>query len=281
MLKKQQQIDKKVEEVRIAKIKAEVFACRRCFAKYFSNIKFHEHIRDHYAKKSKSVVSSLFVSPSFTSSESIIFLFDSSKLASQPKILFTSFESTTFSVDSLKFALQSKILSSTSSFTFPTSIIFSFLFTSKQIISRKRSLLSSFASEFVFKRSENASFTFQKLAKMRSTSFFKSVFATLTKSYLIIEDFYIMFAGKFMRAKLFSSRNNSFFSSVFVFRQTRITVYFLSISKSTKSEIFTSMYDSIKQSIRVSFSRFSFLSSRFFSSIRFLFSTNLYFFFVC
>ena len=76
-----------------------------------------------------------------------------------------------------------------------------------------------------------------------------------------------------------------FFSNIFVFRQTRIIVYFLfifSVSKSTKFEIFISMYDSIKQSIRALFSRFfSFRSFFYFFSIRFLFSTIFYFFFVC
>ena len=88
-----------------------------------------------------------------------------------------------------------------------------------------------------------------------------------------------MFVEKFIKAKLFSIQNNFYFSNIFVFRQTRIIVYFLSISKSTKFEFFKSMYNSIKHSIRVSFSRFSFSFFRFsfyFFSIRFLFSTSFF-----
>ena len=270
MLKKQQQRQEVEKEVRITKKQEEArlttFACRRCFVKYSSNIKLHEHIRDHHRKKSKSVVSSSSTSSisfeSTVSSKSIISLSDSSKSASQSKILSTSSSSRSVS-------------------------IFSSLFTSKRVISSNISSLSSSASEFVLKRSESASFTSsssssQKSVTMRSTLLFKSIFATSTKFYLTINDLYIMFAKKFMRAKLFSSQNSSFSSDVFVFRQARIIVYFLfifSASKSTKFEVFTSVYDSIKQSIRTSFSRSS--SSRFSSSIRSLFSTIFYFFSVC
>ena len=182
----QQQIEKKrqkTEKVRIAKkqeeIRLTIFACKRCFVKYSNNIKFHEHIRDHHAKKSKSVVSNSIIS-FFILFHSTIFLFDTSNQV---------FTFTTFS--------QSIVaLSFTSSFSFSQSII-------------------------VFD---------------------------------------------------ISKRN---------LMQMRIIFYFLSFSKSTKFEIFTLMYDSIKQSIRVSFSRFSYHSFRFFFSIRFLFSTNFYFSSVC
>ena len=297
LLKKQQQIDKKVEKTRIAKKQKEVrlivFACKRCSAKYFNNIKLHEHIRDHHAKKSKSVSNSSTFSISFSiSSQSILFLFENSKSASQSKILsisFTSSQSIFFSVDNLKSASQSKTLLFISFFSFSQSIIVSSNFSSKfsSFISSKRSFLSNSASEFVFKRSENASsISFQKLAAMRSTFFFKSIFKIFSKkSYLIIENFHRMFVEKNMKSKLFAIQNSFFFSNIFVSRQARIIVYFLfifSVSKSTKFEIFTSMYDSIKQSIRASFSRF--FSSRsffYFFSIRFLFSTISYFFFVC
>ena len=273
----QQQIDEKVKEVRIEKkrqevekIKAETFACRRCFVKFSSNIKLHEHIRDHHAKKSKFAVSNSSTT-SITSSQSVVI------------ISLTLFESIIFLFDSSKSASQSKtlrILSSTSS----TSIFLS-SFTSKRIISSKISSLSSFASEFVSKRSKIASIvcsltSSHTFVAMRSTLFFKSIFDIFTKIYLTIIDLYIMFAEKFTRAKLFSSQNSSFFSNVFVTYQTRIIAYFLFV-KSTQFKLFTSMHDSIKQSTRVSFLRFSFSSSRFSFSIRFLFSTSFYFSSVC
>ena len=281
MLKKQQQIDKKVEQARIAKKQKEtrltIFACRRCSVKFSSNTKFHQHICDHHTRKSKFVVSSSSTSSIsfFTSSHLTIFLFDNSKSASQSKILsissFSFFQSIIFSLN----------------FTFSTSI-FSSSFTSKRVISSKFSLFSSSASEFVSNRLEIASivcsFTFfhissQKFAHMRSTFLFKSIFATLTKLCFTIHDFFNMFAEKNMRAKLFATQNDFCFSNIFVSRQARIISYFLFVIKSTKFEFFTSMYDSIKQSIRTSSSRFfQFRSS---SSIRFLFSTNFYFFSVC
>lgn len=42
------------EENRIAKKLAEGYTCRRCSAKFLSNTKLHEHIRDRHAKKPKS-----------------------------------------------------------------------------------------------------------------------------------------------------------------------------------------------------------------------------------
>ena len=42
------------EEARIAKEKAEAFACRRCPEKYPSNTKLHEHVRMKHAKPEKS-----------------------------------------------------------------------------------------------------------------------------------------------------------------------------------------------------------------------------------
>ena len=259
--KKRQEIEK---QARIEKKRLKVFACKRCSVKFSSNTKFHQHICDHHTKKSKFVVSNL-------------------------SIFFTSSQSIFFSVDNLKLASQSRILFSTLS----RSIIFSFSFTSKRVISftaTKISLFSDFASEFVFKRSESASFSSssQKFVTMRSTFFFKSIFATFTKFYLTMNDLFRMFVEKFKSIDLqqhqkhqFSLRN--FDISKRDLMQMRITSYFLLV-KSTKFEIFTSVHVSIKQSIRISSSRFSFFSSfrfRSYFSIRFLFSTNFFFSSVC
>ena len=42
------------------KIRLTIFICKRCFAKFSNNIKFHQHICDYYTKKSKFVVSNSF-----------------------------------------------------------------------------------------------------------------------------------------------------------------------------------------------------------------------------
>ena len=41
----------KVEEARIAKKKAEAFACKRCPEKYSNNTKLHDHVREKHNKK--------------------------------------------------------------------------------------------------------------------------------------------------------------------------------------------------------------------------------------
>ena len=41
---------------RLKKKRLEVFVCKRCFIKFSSNIKLHEHIRNHHAKKSKTFI---------------------------------------------------------------------------------------------------------------------------------------------------------------------------------------------------------------------------------
>ena len=46
-------MDTRVEEARIAKEKAEAFACRRCPEKYPSNTKLHEHVRTKHCRKPK------------------------------------------------------------------------------------------------------------------------------------------------------------------------------------------------------------------------------------
>ena len=56
LAKKQQQrveqarLAKKTKETFLEKKRLKVFVCKRCFAKYSSNIKFYEHIRNHYTK---------------------------------------------------------------------------------------------------------------------------------------------------------------------------------------------------------------------------------------
>ena len=44
----------------LKKKRLKVFVCKRCFIKFFNNIKFHEHIKNHYAKKFKIVLFTFF-----------------------------------------------------------------------------------------------------------------------------------------------------------------------------------------------------------------------------
>ena len=272
----QQQIEKErqeAEEARIAKEQEEArltaFACRRCPAKYPSNTKLHEHIRDHHAKKPKPAVSSL------TPSKSVVAL--------SPTSPPTPPESITSLPASPKPAPQSKALPTPPSTpsTPPHSITSSPSIPKRAISPKfsptatKTSLLSGSAPEFVPKRSESASPTPpQNSAFMHPTT----PCNLPSKPYLTITDLYIMFAGKSMRAKLFSSQNSPSSPGVSAPRQTRITSYFLPTAKSTKSEGFTSVHAPVKQSARASPPR---SPSRPSPSVRPLFSAPPFFSPVC
>ena len=43
----------RIKTKRLKKKRLKVFVCKRCFVKFFNNIKLHEHIRNHHAKKFK------------------------------------------------------------------------------------------------------------------------------------------------------------------------------------------------------------------------------------
>ena len=53
IIEKEREKERIAEEQRIAKEKAEAFACRRCPEKYPSNTKLHEHVRTKHCKKPK------------------------------------------------------------------------------------------------------------------------------------------------------------------------------------------------------------------------------------
>ena len=288
-LEEQQEIERqKVEEARIAKVKAEAFACRRCPAKYPSNTKLHEHVRNHHAKKSKPAISSVATPPS-TSPQSIVAL-SSTPPPSTSSHSIASLSDISNPVTTSKPQQTVVALPDTPPPT-PSHSIISSPSTSKRVsspTSSKRSPLSDSAPEFVSKRSGNAplcSLTSPSTpAFMRSTSpFIKSAFATLTKPYLTIIDLFSMFAGKSMRAKLFPSQNNPSSPGISASRQARITFYFLptSASKSTKFEASTAVHAPMKQSARATPSRSPFRPSPFSSSTRFSFSTTFYFSPVC
>ena len=248
LTKQQQQAEQELlEETRIAKERAETFVCKRCPAKYPSNTKLHEHIRDHHAKKSKSIISSPSTPPS-TPPQSVVSSADTLK-PSKPKALPP---------------------------TPPHSVTSSPPSTPRRATSPKTSPLSGSALEFVPKRAEITSFDCpltppQKPASMRLTPPFKTPSKT---PYLTIHDLHRMFAGKDMRAKLFATKNSPVSPGVSAPRQARITSYFLPTSapKSTKSEASTSVHAPVKQSARASPSRSPFRPS---PSARSSFPTNI------
>ena len=53
-LKERMKLIEEVEQARIAKERAEPFTCRRCPARFPSNIKLHQHVQDHHQKPTKS-----------------------------------------------------------------------------------------------------------------------------------------------------------------------------------------------------------------------------------
>ena len=111
----------------------------------------------------------------------------------------------------------------------------------------------------------------------------------LSRFYLIVKNLYHIFVEKSNFFDLQRHQMRFSFSKIvdknnckFDFIQTRITLYFntiiLFVFKSIKFEIFSTIHVSMKQSIRISFSRIF----RFFSfSMRIVFSTFFRFFFVC
>ncbi|KAG7002006.1 hypothetical protein G7Y79_00029g063020 [Physcia stellaris] len=58
------------EQARIAKEKAEAFACRRCPAKFPSNTKLHQHVQDHHQKKPAKPASEIAMPSSNESTKS-------------------------------------------------------------------------------------------------------------------------------------------------------------------------------------------------------------------
>ena len=55
------------KKTRIAKKKTKIFVCKRCFEKYFNNIKFHEHVRTKHAKREKFISITIALSTSSVS----------------------------------------------------------------------------------------------------------------------------------------------------------------------------------------------------------------------
>ena len=270
---------KQQKEVRLIKKRVEKYICRRCknkTIKFDNNIKLHEHIRIRHVKKSKSTsvqqfvefVVSFFIS-FVSSSRSIIFSF------------FTSSKFISFSMFASEIVRErSESISSISSAVTSRKSISWAEIASRSIVAFKFSRLSIATSKSMCKFSENANTVCSSTSSRISTS---------SRLYLIVNDLYRMFAEKSSSFDLQRHQMRFSFSKIidksnckFDFIQSRITSYFnamiLFVFKSIKFEAFSAMHASIKQSIRISFSRiFRFFSS----SIRIFFSTFSRSFSVC
>ena len=221
------------------------YACRRCFAKFSNNIKFHQHIQNHHQKKftnefakitsSEIVLSTIFFTSEAkfaerTSSEFAKFTSKSMIAMSTFFATFTSNESTLMLVSSID---QSKTIFNNSLFliSFATSkqSIFTNFATSRKsifwveivlrsVIASKSSRLSVFTSKMIS--------TCTKIASIICSFISQTSNSKHQKSYLIIEDLFEMFVEKFTKSNLLHIKKRVFFSIVFSFRQISITFYF-------------------------------------------------------
>ena len=283
--KKMKQLTKQKKKARLIKKRAKRYICKRCKTKFDNNIKFHEHIRTRHVKKSKTIVSFfLQISKSIVSSVS-----ESSFFSSSQSVIFSSVTSKLLFLSMITAEIvreRSENVSSISSIATSRKSIFWTEIASRSVVASKLSRFPIATSKSIYN-------ILKKFAICCSLTSFIS-FRTFTSSrfYFIVNDLFRMFVEKSNSFDLQSSQKKSLFSRSFDkcnFRnncnsdliQIRITSYFNAtisfVSKTIKSEAFASAHVSMKHSIRTSFSRIF----RFFSSMRFIFSTFSHSFSVC
>ena len=87
-IEQKQRIQKQVEKVRITKKRKKTFACKRCFIKFSSNTKFHQHIQNHHQKKFAKSANEFAIIAFFTSFRNEFELFTSnSKFTSKAMLV--------------------------------------------------------------------------------------------------------------------------------------------------------------------------------------------------
>ena len=137
--KKQQvkhaRLAKEIKKARITKKRAKVFVCKRCFVKFFNNIKFYQYMQNHYQKKLVSFVFNQIIS--FVLNQIVLF---SKQFFTSSLISFSTFSIILFTF--IEFALF------TSSFATSKRQIFWAKIISKSI-SSKSSRLSLLIFEFL------------------------------------------------------------------------------------------------------------------------------------
>ena len=274
---KQQQI----EQTRIAKKQKEVrlttFACRRCSAKFSSNIKFHIHVQNHHQKFTKSANE---IAKS-TSNEPAI----STSIAISASITFSA----TFSSTSESALLLTSSVShseSISKFSFSNTLSATSIATSKKIFWIEivsRSVIASKFSRFPVSTSKIKSKTLKIAAiscsPISPSSFSQKSTSKHQKSYFIIEDLFEMFAEKRTKSDQSHIRKIEFFSRVF--RQFKITFYFRSAinqSKSITQNSKTSNSRSFQQHTSAESNRIKFILSKWSEkSINLFYKTSTFF----
>ena len=280
------------------------YACRRCFAKFSNNIKFHQHIQNHHQKKFTNEFAKI------TSSEivlSIIFFTSEAKLAKRTSSEFAKFTSKSMIAMSTLFATFTSNESTLmfASFIDRSKTIFDNSFFLISFVTSKQSISTSFAtsrksifwveivsrSVIASKSSRLSIFTSKmisictKIASIICSSISQTSNSKHQKSYLIIEDLFEMFVEKLTKSNLLHIKKRVFFSIVFSFRQINITFYFrfvaINQSKSINQNSKISNSKNFQQhtfakSNRVRFT-FFILNKWFEKSIVLLYKTSIFF----
>ena len=215
--------------------------CRRCNQIFNFNNKFHEHIRQHHARKS----------------------------VKNSDLRVSALES------AYKFVEKSTIICSLTS-QFVSSILFATRNLHESHIQKSHFIMNDFSRMFAEKsdsfdlqRHQNRRFSSQNFDFRQSS---RSCFSTSTKSYLTIENLFEMFDEKIRRNSLFQNQKNVS-SREFFSKQSRITIYFKftvnqqsSINQNSKS----SKSKRLKQHTFAKFIRIALLEKSFISSYKML-----------
>ena len=258
-------IEKKQKEARLT-----IFACRRCSAKFPSNIKLHQHVQNHHQKKTEKSASEIAKSTSsesaiITSSEIVIstFLFTStakpvtisiaeltfsatSSSSSEPASVLTSSISQSESIFDISLSLDSSVTSiSTSEGALSSSATSTPIATSRkqifwaEIVSR--SVIASKTSRLSISTSRSVSVCTETASNICSSTspqtFSRNSASKHQKFYLTIEDLFEMFDGKLKRMNLLHIKQHikkiEFFPKIFY--QSKITSYFSSAANQSKT----------------------------------------------
>ena len=235
----------KIEQTRIAKKQFEIFACKRCNAKFFNNIKFHIHVQNHHQKKIEKFANEFAKTTSIAIFASIIFSFTSKtkfvtitisestskamitmftffatfSSSSESTLMFTSFSSQSKSISKFSLSDTSFVISK-QSFIASTATsktqIFWIEIVSRSIIASKFSRLSIFTSKSISNALKIAtivcSFISSFIFSQKSVSKHQH-----QKFYFIIDDLFEMFAEKRSQSDLLHIKKRASFSNVFFF----------------------------------------------------------------
>ena len=232
---------KKREQTRIAKKQKEtrltIFACRRCSAKFSSNIKLHQHIQNHHQKSTKSA-DEIAKSTSSELAKIIsneIATFTISASTSKAVIAMSTFFATFSSSSESALMLTSFVSHSESIFIFSFFLI---SFATSNATSRKSIFWVEIVSRSV-KASVVCSFTSSSIFSQKSVSKHQH-----QKFYFTIQDLFEMFDEKLKRTDFLHIKQHikKIECSLKIFNQSKIIFYFRfavnqskSISQSSKT----------------------------------------------